>query len=249
MELRRGRDASRVSTSRKNDTVGWYINKIKDHEVLKHVDVVELFKRLESGDKSAMNKLVEQNLKLVVSVARAYRDKGVDWEDLLQEGNLGLIHAIEKFEWKRGHKFSTYATWWIRQRISHYLATQRHSIRVPTHAMRLKKHIENAMKDLKKQGEDDPSWQRIADVVGSSPDVVEATVSGSKATISLSQKNDSGRESKTSSMLESDDMIYDPESIVSHRQIRDTLVKSIDKLDPLDRKILLLRFNVKESEL
>ncbi len=248
MELRKSRDVSRLSASRKNDTVGWYIDKIKGHVVLKHVDVVELFKKLEDGDKSAMNKLVEQNLKLVVSVARAYRDKGVDWEDLLQEGNLGLIHAIEKFEWKRGHKFSTYATWWIRQRISHYLATQRHSIRVPTHAMRLKKHIENAVKDLKKQGIEDPSWERIAEVVGSSPDVVEATVSGSKATISLSQTNDSGRESKTSSMLESDDMIYDPESIVSHRQLRKTLVESLSKLDPLDRKILLMRFNLKESD-
>lgn len=249
MELRKSKDVGRLSAARKSDTVGWYIDKIKGHEVLKHVDVVELFKKLEDGDKTAMNKLVEQNLKLVVSVARAYRDKGVDWEDLLQEGNLGLIHAIEKFEWKRGHKFSTYATWWIRQRISHYLATQRHSIRVPTHAMRLKKHIENAVKDLKKQGVEDPSWERIADVVGSSPDVVEATVSGSKATISLSQTNESGRESKTSSMLESDDMIYDPESIVSHRQLRKTLIESLNKLDNLDRRILLLRFNLKESDI
>lgn len=109
MELRRAKDAAARPSRRENDTVGWYLNRIKDHEVLKHERVVELFKRYEAGDKAAMNEIVTRNLKLVVAVARAYRDKGVDWEDLLQEGNLGLIHAIEKFDWRRGNRFSTYA--------------------------------------------------------------------------------------------------------------------------------------------
>ncbi len=244
MELRRPKDAAARPSKRVNDTVGWYLDKIKDHEVLKHEKVVELFKRLEAGDKRAMNELVERNLKLVVAVARAYRDKGVDWEDLLQEGNMGLIHAIEKFEWQRGHRFSTYATWWIRQRISHFLSTQRHSIRVPTHAMRLKKHIESTIDQLRKEGIAEPSWERIAEMVGSSADVVEATVAGSKATVSLSQPASSERDARSNSM-ESSASDSDPEEPLATAQLRDALRVAVAKLDPLDREIVELRMGVR----
>lgn len=244
MELRRPKDAAARPSKRVNDTVGWYLDKIKDHEVLPHPRVVELFQRLEAGDKSAMNELVTRNLKLVVAVARAYRDKGVDWEDLLQEGNMGLIHAIEKFEWKRGHRFSTYATWWIRQRISHFLSTQRHSIRVPTHAMRLKKHIEGTIEALRKEGIQEPSWERIAELVGSSADVVEATVAGSKATVSLSQPASPDRDARSNSM-ETDDENSDPESPLASVQLRAALRSAVDKLDPLDREIVELRMGTR----
>jgi RNA polymerase primary sigma factor len=243
MELRRPKDAASRPSKRVNDTVGWYLDKIKDHEVLTHPRVIELFKRYEAGDKLAMNELVTRNLKLVVAVARAYRDKGVDWEDLLQEGNMGLIHAIEKFEWKRGHRFSTYATWWIRQRISHFLSTQRHSIRVPTHAMRLKKHIESTINDLKKEGVQEPSWDRIAELVGSSADVVEATVAGSKATISLSQPSSPDHDARSNSM-ESFDSNTNPETPLASAQLKSALRAAVDKLDPIDRQIVELRVGV-----
>jgi len=244
MELRRPKDAASRPSKRVNDTVGWYLDKIKDHEVLSHPRVVELFQRYEAGDKTAMNELVTRNLKLVVAVARAYRDKGVDWEDLLQEGNMGLIHAIEKFEWKRGNRFSTYATWWIRQRISHFLSTQRHSIRVPTHAMRLKKHIEGTIEALRKEGIQEPSWERIAELVGSSADVVEATVAGSKATVSLSQPSAPDRDARSNSM-ETDDVNSDPESPLASSQLKAALRSAVDKLDPLDREIVELRMGTR----
>ncbi len=240
MELRRPKDAVAHPTKRANDTVGWYLDKIKDHEVLTHQHVVQLFQQLEAGDKKALNELVTRNLKLVVAVARGYRDKGVDWEDLLQEGNLGLIHAIEKFEWKRGYKFSTYATWWIRQRISHFLSTQRHSIRVPTHAMRLKKHIESTIESLRKEGIEEPSWERIADIIGSSADVVEATVAGSKATVSLSQPTTPDRDSYSSDT----EIECNAESSFANEQLKVVLREVINKLDPLDRTIVELRLGV-----
>jgi RNA polymerase primary sigma factor len=245
MELRRKKNTNSEGKNskaswREGDTVGWYLDKIKDHEILPHERVVELFKRVESGDKTATNELVKRNLKLVVAVARAYRDKGVDWEDLLQEGNMGLIHAIEKFEWKRGHRFSTYATWWIRQRISHFLSTQRHSIRVPTHAMRLKKHIENTLEQFRRDGIEDPSWDKVADVVGSSADVVEATIAGSKATISLSQPSSSSSESsaRSESVEHSGD---DPETMMSSLQLKEVIQKAVEILDPVDKLLVQLR--------
>jgi RNA polymerase primary sigma factor len=242
MELRRSKGASSRPSRRENDTVGWYLNGIKDHEVLKHEALVALFQRLEGGDKSAFNEIVKRNLKLVVAVARAYRDKGVDWEDLLQEGNMGLIHAVEKFDWRRGNRFSTYATWWIRQRISHYLSTQRHSIRVPTHALRLKKHIELTMEKLRKEGSQEPSWEKIAEIVGGSADVVEATVAGSRATVSLSQPaTASERESLEARFRTDDSGSNDPEQPFALAQLRDAINVALESLDPLDRRIVELR--------
>lgn len=244
MELRRAKDASSRPSKRVNDTVGWYLNRIKDHEVLKHDKVVELFKRYKAGDTAAMNELITRNLKLVVAVARAYRDKGVDWEDLLQEGNMGLIHAIEKFEWERGNRFSTYATWWIRQRISHYLSTQRHSIRVPTHALRLKKHIENTMEQLRKEGIEEPSWEKIAEIVGGSADVVEATVAGSRATVSLSQPATPTERESLEARFRLDDDGEDPsnpERPIALAQIKAALASVMKTLDPVDRRIVELR--------
>ena len=241
MELRRSKDAATRPARREHDTVGWYLSNIKDHEVLKHEALVALFKEFEAGDKSAFNKIVRQNLKLVVAVARGYRDKGVDWEDLLQEGNLGLIHAVEKFDWRRGHRFSTYATWWIRQRISHYLSTQRHSIRVPTHALRLKKHIELTIEKLRKEGDQEPSWERIAEIVGGSPDVVEATVAGSRATVSLSQPETSAERESLEPRFRTDGESTNAETTFSFQEVRDTVVSAIDSLDPLDKRIVELR--------
>ena len=242
MELRRPKDAASRPTRKIDDTVGWYLDKVKRHEVLEHPAVIELFKRVENGDKRAFNELVEKNLKLVVAVARSYRDKGVDFEDLLQEGNMGLIHAIEKFEYKKGYKFGTYAVWWIRQRISHYLSTQRNSIRVPTHAMRLKKHIDKAIENFKKDGVNDPSWEMIADVIGSSPDVVEATMSGSKNTISLSQPY--GKESDAPLFsLESESADSDPEATFSTVQMRSAVLSSIQSMDELNKQIVMCRIN------
>jgi len=242
MELRRSKDAASRPSRRENDTVGWYLNSIKDHEVLKHEKLVELFQLLEGGNKSAFNEIVKRNLKLVVAVARAYRDKGVDWEDLLQEGNMGLIHAVEKFDWRRGNRFSTYATWWIRQRISHYLSTQRHSIRVPTHALRLKKHIEITMDKLRKEGEQEPSWEKIAEIVGGSADVVEATVAGSRATVSLSQPaTSSERESLEARFRTDDSGSNDPEQPFALNQLRMAMTAALNSLDPLERRIVELR--------
>ncbi len=248
MELRRSKDASSRPSRRENDTVGWYLNEIKDHEVLKHDALVALFQHLEGGDKQAFNEIVKRNLKLVVAVARAYRDKGVDWEDLLQEGNMGLIHAVEKFDWRLGNRFSTYATWWIRQRISHYLSTQRHSIRIPTHALRLKKHIEITMEKLRKEGSQEPSWEKIAEIVGGSADVVEATVAGSRATVSLSQPaTASERESLEARFRVDDTGANDPEQPFVLAQLRTVMCAAMLSLDPLDRRIVELRIGLIEK--
>lgn len=245
MELRKRKPANGPSR-RKNDTVGWYLDQIKDVDVLPHERVVELFKEYEAGSKKAMDELVKRNLKLVVAVARAYRDKGVDWEDLLQEGNGGLIHAVEKFDWRRGNRFSTYATWWIRQRISHFLSTQRHSIRVPTHAMRLKKHIEKTLEEMRENGGgEEPSWERVAEVVGSSADVVEATVAGSRATLSLSASSDvAGDNDRLLKRVSAEsDPRGDPEAPLARAQLRDALRACVDAMEPLDRTIVEIRLS------
>lgn len=249
MELRRSAKDPKVSPLKK-DTVGWYLDSIKSSDVLSHEELVELFKKREAGDAAATNQIVFRNLKLVVAVARTYRDKGVPWEDLIQEGNLGLIHAVEKFEWQRGNRFSTYAMWWIRQRISHHLATHKHDIRVPTHALRLRKHIEEAAKKLAKDGESDPSWERIAQIVGSSADVVEATMQGAKNMYSLSQPETQSEKDHLESRFvkEHTFAIDEPEHVLASTELREVILAASSMLDDTERRVIELRVDGNFSE-
>lgn len=171
-------------------TAEWYLSIASLHEILKHEDCVELFKVYAKGGPEgvkAAKKIANSNLRLVASVARSYNHLGVDREDILQEGNMGLLHAIEKYDYTTGNKFSTYALWWIRQRISHFIATQRQSIRLPAHAMRLKKRIKNATIEFQELHGRIPTYDELVIATGSSEDVVKAAIFGSKRMQSLDQ--------------------------------------------------------------
>lgn len=169
-------------------TAEWYLSIASLHEILKHDECVELFKIYAKGGPEsvkAAKKIASSNLRLVASVARSYTQLGVDREDILQEGNMGLLHAIEKYDYTTGNKFSTYALWWIRQRISHFIATQRQSIRLPAHAMRLKKRIKQATIEFQLLHGRSPSNDELVLATGSSEDIVKAAIFGSKRVASL----------------------------------------------------------------
>lgn len=169
-------------------TAEWYLSIASLHAILKHDECVELFKIYALGGPEsvkAAKKIANSNLRLVASVARSYSQLGVDREDILQEGNMGLLHAIEKYDYTTGNKFSTYALWWIRQRISHFIATQRQSIRLPAHAMRLRKRIKQATTEFQELHGRSPSNDELVLATGSSEDIVKAAIFGSKRVQSL----------------------------------------------------------------
>src|SRR5438445_7735191 len=141
-------DRARDDDGHTADLVGAYLREMARHPLLTPEQVVELAQRAEAGDAEARPALIRANLRLVVHWARRYPDHGVPFLDLIQEGNIGLMRAVEKFDWRRGFRFSTYATWWIRQAISRGIATNGRSIRLPVHAGELINRVQRTQADL-----------------------------------------------------------------------------------------------------
>jgi RNA polymerase primary sigma factor len=168
-----------------NDPVRMYLKEIGKVRLLTAAEEVQLAKRIEKGDMAAKSRLVEANLRLVVSIAKKYVGRGMLFLDLIQEGNLGLIRAVEKFDYKKGYKFSTYATWWIRQAITRAIADQARTIRIPVHMVEtINKLIRTQRQLLQKLGRE-PSAEEIAQCMEVTPDKVREIMKISQDPVSL----------------------------------------------------------------
>src|SRR4029453_18433587 len=148
------------------DALQLFLREIGRHPLLTAADEVELSKRIERGDMEAKRRMIECNLRLVVSIAKNYRNQGLPFLDLIQEGMFGLIRAVEKFEWQRGLKFSTYGTWWIRQAVARAIADKARTIRVPVHGVERMQKMPRAERHLWTQLAREPSLEEIADEAG-----------------------------------------------------------------------------------
>jgi RNA polymerase primary sigma factor len=167
------------------DAVRMYLRSIGRVPLITREDEVRLAKRIEQNDMSAKNALIEANLRLVVSIAKRYSVRGLTLLDLIQEGNLGLIRAVEKFDWRRGFKFSTYATWWIRQAITRALADQSRTIRIPVHMVERMNRVARAKRSLLQQNNREPSFEEIAELVEMTPKKVEEILKLGQEPVSL----------------------------------------------------------------
>jgi RNA polymerase primary sigma factor len=226
------------------DTVRLYLRTIGRVQLLTREDEVRLAKRIEQNDMGAKNALIEANLRLVVSIAKRYSGRGLTLLDLVQEGNLGLIRAVEKFDWRRGFKFSTYATWWIRQAITRALADQSRTIRIPVHMVERMNRVAKAKRMLLQQHNREPTPEEIGELVempakkveeilklGQEPVSLEAPVGGEDGDASL---GDFIEDAATDRPLE----------IVSNRVRDDDLQKVLDSLSWRERKVIELRYGL-----
>jgi len=227
------------------DAVRMYLRSIGRVPLITREDEVRLAKRIEQNDMSAKNALIEANLRLVVSIAKRYSGRGLTLLDLIQEGNLGLIRAVEKFDWRRGFKFSTYATWWIRQAITRALADQSRTIRIPVHMVERMNRVARAKRSLMQQNNREPSFEEIAELVEMTPKKVEEILKLGQEPVSLEAPVGGGEEGEASlGDFISDDAGDRPLEVVANR-IRDAdLQQVLDSLPWRERRVIELRYGL-----
>jgi RNA polymerase primary sigma factor len=233
----------KTSTS---DPVRMYLTEIAKVPLLSAVQEVSLAKRIERRDMEAKGKLIEANLRLVVSIAKRHVGRGMLFLDLIQEGNLGLIRAVEKFDYRRGFKFSTYATWWIRQAIMRALADQARTIRVPVHMVDQINKLMRVQRQLLSEIGREPAPEEIATEMGTTPAKVREILKISQEPVSLETPIGDEKDSQLGDFIE-DEAAIEPMEAVGEVLQSEALGSVLSALSYRERKIMELRFGLKDG--
>ena len=225
------------------DSVRMYLKEIGKIDLLTFEEEVSLAKRIEKGSRLARRQLINANLRLVVSIAKKYIGRGLTFLDLVQEGNQGLMRAVEKFDWHRGFKFSTYATWWIRQAITRAIADQAKTIRIPVHMVETINKVYKATRALTQKLGHEPDIEAIANEVGITTEKVEEIYRISQDTTSLSTPVGDDEDSFLGDFIE-DTTQMSPYEETSKELLRESIEDVLDSLDERETKVLSLRFGL-----
>jgi len=229
-----------------DDPVRMYLKEIGKVPLLSSADEVKLAKRMERGDEDAKRRLIEANLRLVVSIAKKYVGRGMLFLDLIQEGNLGLIRAVEKFDWRKGYKFSTYATWWIRQAITRALADQARTIRIPVHMVETINKLIRISRQLLQELGREPTPEEIGHVMKMPTERVREIIKIAQEPISLETPIGEEEDSHLGDFIEDQDALA-PAEAASFTMLKEQLEGVLDTLTPRERKVLKLRFGLDDG--
>ena len=229
-----------------DDTVRMYLREIGKYPLLNGEEEVVLAKKIKIGDLRAKHKLVNSNLRLVVSIAKKYTGRGMLFLDLVQEGNLGLIRAVEKFDYRKGYKFSTYATWWIRQAITRAIADQARTIRIPVHMVETINRLRKTSRMLLQRFGRKPTEQEIARSAHISVDKVREILKISQVPLSLEMPVGDEDSSRLGDFVE-DVSIEGPDSSVMHGFLREDIEDVMKTLSDRERMVLKLRFGLDDG--
>lgn len=229
-----------------DDHVRMYLKEIGKVSLLTAEEEIELAKRMEAGDEEAKKKLCESNLRLVVSIAKKYVGRGMLFLDLIQEGNLGLIKAVDKFDWRKGFKFSTYATWWIRQAITRSIADQARTIRIPVHMVETINKLMRIQRQLIQELGRDPTPAEIAEVMEVSEDKVREILKIAQEPVSLETPIGEEEDSHLGDFIP-DEEVPAPAEATAFSMLKEQLVEVLDTLTEREQKVLKLRFGLEDG--
>ena len=230
-----------------DDPVRMYLKEIGKVPLLSATEEIELAKRMADGDQEAKKKLAEANLRLVVSVAKRYVGRGMLFLDLIQEGNLGLIKAVEKFDYRKGYKFSTYATWWIRQAITRAIADQARTIRIPVHMVETINKLIRVNRQLLQEYGREPRPDEIAAEMGISEEKVREIIKVAQEPVSLETPIGEEEDSHLGDFI-ADDVTPAPADVAAFTLLKEQLMEVLDSLTPREKKVLRLRFGLDDGK-
>jgi len=229
-----------------DDPVRMYLKEIGKIPLLTADEEIELAKRMEAGDEEAKKRLAEANLRLVVSIAKRYVGRGMLFLDLIQEGNLGLMKAVEKFDYRKGFKFSTYATWWIRQAITRAIADQARTIRIPVHMVETINKLVRVQRQLVQELGRDPSPEEIAKEMNMEVEKVREIMKIAQEPVSLETPIGEEEDSHLGDFIEDDNALA-PQDAATFTMLREQLIGVLDSLTPREQKVLKLRFGLDDG--
>ena len=240
-------ESSFLERGNAEDPVRMYLKEIGRIPLLSSEEEIELAKRMEAGDEEAKKKLSEANLRLTVSIAKRYSGRGMQFLDLIQEGNLGLIKAVEKFDYRKGYKFSTYATWWIRQSITRAIADQARTIRIPVHMVETMNRVNRTSRKLLQEYGREPTPEEVAEAMHLPVERILEVSKISQEPVSLETPIGEEEDSHLGDFIQ-DEHIPVPAEEATHTLLREQLEEVMDTLSEREQKVLALRFGLEDGK-
>lgn len=229
-----------ISDVSMNDSVRMYLKEMGKYPLMTAEQEVECAKRIEAGDMSAKDELAEANLRLVVSIAKKYVGRGMSFLDLIQEGNIGLMKAVERFDYRKGYKFSTYATWWIKQAITRAIADQARTIRIPVHMVDTINKVMRAQRDLLNELGREPEPEEVAKELNLTVEKVNEVMKLAQEPVSLETPIGEEEDSHLGDFIQ-DDHIATPVQAATNTLLREKLIEVMDSLSDREKKVLIMR--------
>jgi len=233
------------------DNLEHYFKAVGSHKLLTKAEEVQLAKRIEKGDQLARQKMVESNLRLAISIAKKYYKSGCSMEDLIQESNIGLIRAVEKFDWRKGYKFSTYACWWIRQAVTRHISTHKSTVRIPSHATSIGKNIQAMIQEYSSEFGHEPTIDEICEALNITKKMAKASLDSIKLhrLISLDATVSYGDSDSNKTILDTivDNHHVKIEDSLDYEIIRKAILEAFKNLTKREEQVIRMRFGIDDE--